>query len=208
MYDIISSEVELTSLLVYDLNLIMSVEIRVDIAQPFSFEGPPPQSPAFITLEPGERVTILARIDGYGFELERQRRQVHTGFNLNRELGIVSHGSVIVPLTAMEEIVLATLEDNIHSTVDPMIFREALYPRATDLEYSRREMQEILKVCIARVRRKLPYGPFNSSHGGNEHYIHSVRAVGYMLYDPSGDGYTDELHRGLSLDSNESSSMS
>lgn len=120
----------------------------------------------------------------------------------------MNYDSVTKPLAQKERIVLATLEDNMHSVVDPMNFREALYPGATDAQYSRMEMQEILKVYIARVRNKLPNGPFTNRRGQNEHYIHTVNRLGYMLYDPNGDGYTDNLHRGLLSVSSGSSLMS
>ncbi len=94
----------------------MSVEVRIGVEpQQLSIDCPPPQSPAFIALAPGERLTIIASPDGNGFELERQQRQVHTEFNLNREISTVNYDSVTKHLAPKERIVLATLEDNMHS---------------------------------------------------------------------------------------------
>ena len=187
----------------------MSVEVRIDVGQQrFSFDGPPPQSPALIALEPGERLTILASLDGNGFELERQRKQAHSKFNFSWELGTVSHGNFVEYLPLHERIVLATLLDNMHSVVDVIRFREALYPGSTDSDYSRQEMHKILKVHIARIRRKLPEGPYAIRSRGNEHYIHSFRGLGPMLYDPKADGFIDEIQLALSRESNMLSSMS
>jgi two-component system KDP operon response regulator KdpE len=85
-----------------------------------------------------------------------------------------------IPLTPTEFKILAYLARNAGKVVSPVEILRAVQ----DYTYSEREAQEIVKVYIRRIRRKIEVDPSDPS------YIVNVRGFGYMLErrtEPRGD---------------------
>ena len=78
---------------------------------------------------------------------------------------------VVIPLTPTEFKILAYLAKNAGKVVSPVEILRAVQ----DYTYSEREAQEIMKVYIRRIRRKVEADPSEPS------YIVNVRGFGYML---------------------------
>lgn len=76
-----------------------------------------------------------------------------------------------IPLTPTEFKILAYLAKNAGKVVSPVEILRAVQ----DYSYSEREAQEIVKVYIRRIRRKIELDPSEPS------YIVNVRGFGYML---------------------------
>lgn len=76
-----------------------------------------------------------------------------------------------IPLTPTEFKILAYLAKNAGKVVSPVEILRAVQ----DYSYSEREAQEIVKVYIRRIRRKIETDPAEPS------YIVNVRGFGYML---------------------------
>jgi two-component system KDP operon response regulator KdpE len=76
-----------------------------------------------------------------------------------------------IPLTPTEFKILAYLAKNAGKVVSPVEILRAVQ----DYTYSDREAQEIVKVYIRRIRRKVELDPAEPS------YIVNVRGFGYML---------------------------
>jgi len=76
-----------------------------------------------------------------------------------------------IPLTPTEFKILAYLAKNAGKVVSPVEILRAVQ----DYSYSEREAQEIVKVYIRRIRRKIELDPAEPS------YIVNVRGFGYML---------------------------
>ncbi len=76
-----------------------------------------------------------------------------------------------IPLTPTEFKILAYLARNAGKVVSPVEILRAVQ----DYSYSEREAQEIVKVYIRRIRRKIEHDPSEPS------YIVNVRGFGYML---------------------------
>jgi DNA-binding response OmpR family regulator len=76
-----------------------------------------------------------------------------------------------IPLTPTEFKILAYLAKNAGKVVSPVEILRAVQ----DYTYSEREAQEIVKVYIRRIRRKIEVDPSEPS------YIINVRGFGYML---------------------------
>ncbi len=76
-----------------------------------------------------------------------------------------------IPLTPTEFKILAYLAKNAGKVVSPVEILRAVQ----DYTYSEREAQEIVKVYIRRIRRKVEHDPAEPS------YIVNVRGFGYML---------------------------
>jgi DNA-binding response OmpR family regulator len=76
-----------------------------------------------------------------------------------------------IPLTPTEFKILAYLARNSGKVVSPVEILRAVQ----DYTYSEREAQEIVKVYIRRIRRKVEFDPSEPS------YIINVRGFGYML---------------------------
>ena len=76
-----------------------------------------------------------------------------------------------IPLTPTEFKILAFLARNAGKVVSPVEILRAVQ----DYTYSEREAQEIVKVYIRRIRRKVEFEPSEPS------YILNVRGFGYML---------------------------
>jgi len=76
-----------------------------------------------------------------------------------------------IPLTPTEFKILAYLARNAGKVVSPVEILRAVQ----DYTYSDREAQEIVKVYIRRIRRKVEFDPAEPS------YIINVRGFGYML---------------------------
>jgi len=76
-----------------------------------------------------------------------------------------------IPLTPTEFKILAYLARNAGKVVSPVEILRAVQ----DYTYSDREAQEIVKVYIRRIRRKVELDPAEPS------YIINVRGFGYML---------------------------
>jgi len=76
-----------------------------------------------------------------------------------------------IPLTPTEFKILAFLAKNAGKVVSPVEILRAVQ----DYTYSDREAQEIVKVYIRRIRRKVELEPAEPS------YIINVRGFGYML---------------------------
>jgi DNA-binding response OmpR family regulator len=76
-----------------------------------------------------------------------------------------------IPLTPTEFKILAFLAKNAGKVVSPVEILRAVQ----DYTYSEREAQEIVKVYIRRIRRKVEVNPSEPS------YIVNVRGFGYML---------------------------
>jgi two-component system KDP operon response regulator KdpE len=79
--------------------------------------------------------------------------------------------SETIPLTPTEFKILAYLAKNAGKVVSPVEILRAVQ----DYTYSEREAQEIVKVYIRRIRRKVELDPAEPS------YIVNVRGFGYML---------------------------
>jgi two-component system KDP operon response regulator KdpE len=77
----------------------------------------------------------------------------------------------VIPLTPTEFKILAYLAKNAGKVVSPVEILRAVQ----DYTYSEREAQEIVKVYIRRIRRKVELDPAEPS------YIINVRGFGYML---------------------------
>lgn len=77
----------------------------------------------------------------------------------------------VIPLTPTEFKILAYLAKNAGKVVSPVEILRAVQ----DYTYSDREAQEIVKVYIRRIRRKIEVDPSEPS------YIVNVRGFGYML---------------------------
>lgn len=77
----------------------------------------------------------------------------------------------LIPLTPTEFKILAYLAKNAGKVVSPVEILRAVQ----DYTYSEREAQEIVKVYIRRIRRKVEFDPAEPS------YIINVRGFGYML---------------------------
>ncbi|MGE5597476.1 MAG: response regulator transcription factor [Hyphomicrobiales bacterium] len=77
----------------------------------------------------------------------------------------------VIPLTPTEFKILAYLAKNAGKVVSPVEILRAVQ----DYTYSDREAQEIVKVYIRRIRRKVEFDPAEPS------YIINVRGFGYML---------------------------
>jgi DNA-binding response OmpR family regulator len=77
----------------------------------------------------------------------------------------------VIPLTPTEFKILAYLAKNAGKVVSPVEILRAVQ----DYTYSEREAQEIVKVYIRRIRRKVEADPAEPS------YIVNVRGFGYML---------------------------
>lgn len=77
----------------------------------------------------------------------------------------------VIPLTPTEFKILAFLAKNAGKVVSPVEILRAVQ----DYTYSEREAQEIVKVYIRRIRRKVEADPSEPS------YIVNVRGFGYML---------------------------
>lgn len=77
----------------------------------------------------------------------------------------------VIPLTPTEFKILAYLAKNAGKVVSPVEILRAVQ----DYTYSDREAQEIVKVYIRRIRRKVELDPSEPS------YIVNVRGFGYML---------------------------
>lgn len=77
----------------------------------------------------------------------------------------------LIPLTPTEFKILAYLAKNAGKVVSPVEILRAVQ----DYTYSEREAQEIVKVYIRRIRRKVEHDPAEPS------YIINVRGFGYML---------------------------
>lgn len=77
----------------------------------------------------------------------------------------------VIPLTPTEFKILAYLARNAGKVVSPVEILRAVQ----DYTYSEREAQEIVKVYIRRIRRKVEFDPAEPS------YIINVRGFGYML---------------------------
>jgi len=82
----------------------------------------------------------------------------------------------LIPLTPTEFKILAYLAKNAGKVVSPVEILRAVQ----DYTYSEREAQEIVKVYIRRIRRKVEIDPAEPS------YILNVRGFGYMLERRSG----------------------
>ena len=80
----------------------------------------------------------------------------------------------LIPLTPTEFKILAYLARNAGKVVSPVEILRAVQ----DYTYSEREAQEIVKVYIRRIRRKVEHDPAEPS------YIINVRGFGYMLERP------------------------
>jgi two-component system KDP operon response regulator KdpE len=80
-------------------------------------------------------------------------------------------GEDVIPLTPTEFKILAFLAKNAGKVVSPVEILRAVQ----DYTYSDREAQEIVKVYIRRIRRKVEFDPAEPS------YIVNVRGFGYML---------------------------
>ncbi|MBI2765540.1 MAG: response regulator transcription factor [Chloroflexi bacterium] len=78
---------------------------------------------------------------------------------------------VSIPLTPTEFKILAFLAKNAGKVVSPVEILRAVQ----DYTYSEREAQEIVKVYIRRIRRKVEVDPSEPS------YVLNVRGFGYML---------------------------
>lgn len=76
-----------------------------------------------------------------------------------------------IPLTPTEFKILAFMAKNAGKVVSPVEILRAVQ----DYTYSDREAQEIVKVYIRRIRRKIEHDPSDPS------YIINVRGFGYML---------------------------
>jgi two-component system KDP operon response regulator KdpE len=77
----------------------------------------------------------------------------------------------VIPLTPTEFKILSYLARNAGKVVSPVEILRAVQ----DYTYSDREAQEIVKVYIRRIRRKIEVEPSEPS------YIVNVRGFGYML---------------------------
>ena len=77
----------------------------------------------------------------------------------------------LIPLTPTEFRILSFLAKNAGKVVSPVEILRAVQ----DYTYSEREAQEIVKVYIRRIRRKVEHDPSEPS------YIINVRGFGYML---------------------------
>jgi two-component system KDP operon response regulator KdpE len=91
----------------------------------------------------------------------------------------------IIPLTPTEFKILAFLARNAGKVVSPSEILRSIQ----DYSYSDREAQEIVKVYIRRIRRKI------ESDASEPDYIVNVRGFGYMLERRSGrraDSFEDE----------------
>lgn len=82
-----------------------------------------------------------------------------------------TRGEDVIPLTPTEFKILAYLARNAGKVVSPVEILRAVQ----DYTYSEREAQEIVKVYIRRIRRKVELDPSEPS------YIVNVRGFGYML---------------------------
>ena len=82
-----------------------------------------------------------------------------------------TRGEELIPLTPTEFKILAYLAKNAGKVVSPVEILRAVQ----DYTYSEREAQEIVKVYIRRIRRKVEAEPSEPS------YIVNVRGFGYML---------------------------
>jgi len=82
-----------------------------------------------------------------------------------------SRGEDVIPLTPTEFKILAYLARNAGKVISPVEILRAVQ----DYTYSEREAQEIVKVYIRRIRRKIEFDPSEPS------YIVNIRGFGYML---------------------------
>lgn len=82
-----------------------------------------------------------------------------------------SRGDERIPLTPTEFKILAHLARNVGKVVSPVDILRAVQ----EYTYSEREAQEIVKVYVRRIRRKVELDPATPS------YIVNVRGFGYML---------------------------
>lgn len=89
---------------------------------------------------------------------------------------------VLIPLTPTEFKILAYLARNAGKVVSPVEILRAVQ----DYTYSDREAQEIVKVYIRRIRRKIEADPSEPS------YIVNVRGFGYMLERRARRGSAEE----------------
>lgn len=80
-------------------------------------------------------------------------------------------GEEVIPLTPTEFKILAYLARNAGKVISPVEILRAVQ----DYTYSEREAQEIVKVYIRRIRRKIEFDPAEPS------YIVNIRGFGYML---------------------------
>ena len=94
-----------------------------------------------------------------------------------RDLGLdfdrcqATRGNDVIPLTPTEFKILAYLARNAGKVISPVEILRAVQ----DYTYSDREAQEIVKVYIRRIRRKVEFDP------SEPNYIVNVRGFGYML---------------------------
>ncbi|MGD9932935.1 MAG: DNA-binding response regulator [Dehalococcoidia bacterium] len=82
-----------------------------------------------------------------------------------------SRGDDLIPLTPTEFKILAYLARNAGKVISPVEILRAVQ----DYTYSEREAQEIVKVYIRRIRRKIEFDP------SEPNYIVNIRGFGYML---------------------------
>ncbi len=82
-----------------------------------------------------------------------------------------NRGDELIPLTPTEFKILAYLARNAGKVISPVEILRAVQ----DYTYSEREAQEIVKVYIRRIRRKVELEP------SEPNYIVNVRGFGYML---------------------------
>ena len=89
----------------------------------------------------------------------------------------VERGGVFVPLTASEFRILEYMARNAGRVLRP---HEILNAVSEDYEYLPREAQEVFKVHVRRIRRKLEVSE------DNPQYLVNVRGFGYRLEGGSG----------------------
>jgi len=153
-------------------------------------------------LDAGADDAVIARVDPAVFAariralLRRTNPSARAGMLTIRELAIdlekyqVSLDGATVPLTPTEFRLLAVLAQQAGRVVDPRALLSAVHQH----DYSERDAQNLVKVHIANLRRKL-----NDSRSPNP-YILCVRGFGYMLERRSRARDDDPLQKLLESD--------
>ncbi len=169
-----------------DVNLVRSVTTRSKAS--VLVLAPGPHSHGFVSvLEAGADV-CLRDTDGveiFGAQVGAMARRKHVAAPLEEGPSSISvrdllldfdrcqatRDDELIPLTPTEFKILAYLARNAGQVVSPVEMLRAVQ----DYTYSEREAQEIVKVYIRRIRRKLEFDPSIPD------YIVNVRGFGYML---------------------------
>ncbi|MCC7363779.1 MAG: response regulator transcription factor [Dehalococcoidia bacterium] len=121
----------------------------------------------------GAQLSALSRRKSRGVEPEEESLSVITVRDLVLDFDRCQavRDQDLIPLTPTEFKILAYLAKNAGKVVSPVEILRAVQ----DYTYSDREAQEIVKVYIRRIRRKVELDP------AEPNYIINVRGFGYML---------------------------